>query len=132
MRRDGHKIKYSSKNLQPSGGIYLPYLSVFQCDQVPNKASYWRSRWVLCCSNLYNLITRGDGRLSVTLKFVNITEQVLDTKFIASVANAIGRMGKNLDNKTLRNKEVSEVFDYTLDECPDDKRRQNIDKKFKK
>ena len=78
------------------------------------------------------MITRGDGRLSVTLKFVNITEQVLDTKFIASVANAIGRMGRNLDNKTLRNKEVSEVFDYTLDECPDDKTRQNIDKKFRK
>ena len=120
------------RTYKPSEDISLPYLSVFQCDQVPNKASYWRSHWVLCCSNLYNLITRGDGRLSVTLKFVNITEQVLDTKFIASVANAIGRMGRNLDNKTLRNKEVSEVFDYTLDECPDDKTRQNIDKKFRK
>ena len=78
------------------------------------------------------MITRGDGRLSVTLKFVNITEQVLDSKFISTVRNAVSRLATNLDNKALRNKEVSEVFNYTLDECPDDKTRQNIDKKLRK
>ena len=69
---------------------------------------------------------------TVTLKFVNITEQVLDSKFISTVRNAVSRLVTNLDNKALRNKEVSEVFNYTLDECPDDKTRQNIDKKLRK
>ena len=69
---------------------------------------------------------------TVTLKFVNITEQVLDSKFIATVRNAVSRLARNLDNKALRNKEVSEVFNYTLDECADGKTRQNIDKQLRK
>ena len=43
---------------------------------------------------------------TVTLKFVNITEQVLDSKFIATVRNEVSRLARNLDNKALRNKEV--------------------------
>ena len=41
---------------------------------------------------------------TVTLKFVNITEQVLDSKFISTVRNAVSRLATNLDNKALRNK----------------------------
>ena len=63
-------------------------------------------------------------------KFVNNTEQAFPTIFIASMANTVGKMARTLDNKTLTNKEISEVFDYILDECPDDKTRENVDKTF--
>ena len=86
--------------------VYMLYLSVFRHDQITNRTSYENTYWVLCCPNIYNLTTKRDGRSqhiievsrmtdtykTDTKRFVNISEQVLYTKFIASMTNVVGRM----------------------------------------
>ena len=56
------KSNIFQRTYKSSEDISLPYLSVFQYDQVSNKASYERSGLVLCCPNIYNFVLRGDER----------------------------------------------------------------------
>ena len=84
----------------------MPYLSVLRYDQISNRKSYENNNWVLYCPNMYNFMTKRDGTLqhiievsrmsdtykTNTARFVKSSEQVLDTKFIVSVANVVERM----------------------------------------
>ena len=126
--------------------ISMPYLSAFRHDQISNGTSDENTNWVLCCSNIYNFITKGDGtpqhiievsRMSDTYKtsttrFLKSSEQVLDTKFVASMGSVVGRISRFLNDRILTKEDVLGAFDHVLGSCKDDKRRENVDKKFDK